>query len=257
MDRKLRFQVLALRTETWDEAKRVHMLPDEKKKSLADLCREHREVSMQKLPAATQQVLQDASRRLMDSDYGVQALRSGDACVDFTLPDSHGRGVNLKQLLNIGPVVLSFYRGSWCPYCNLEIRALAGALPEITAAGARLVAVSPELPEHNRFDTGEIGPGLDLLCDRGNRIARQYGLLMEVYETLRPLYLEWGMDIPGHNGDDSWLLPIPATYVIGRDGIIKAHYVDKNYTARMEPADIIEALKQIQLAAAEMDPHPP
>ncbi|OOZ36990.1 peroxiredoxin-like family protein [Solemya velesiana gill symbiont] len=233
------------------------MQSDERTKSLADQCREYREASMSKLPDDTLRVVQDASRRLMDSDYGSQALRSGDNSIDFTLPECRGGEVNLKEQLARGPVVLSFYRGSWCPYCNLEIRALGQALPEITAAGARLIEISPERPEHNQFDPTELGEGFDLLADLGNGVARKYGLIIAVFESLRPLYKTWGFDIPEHNGDDSWELPIPATYVIARDGTIKAHYVDKNYTARMESDDTVTALKEMQVASAFDDSCPP
>ncbi|MES9934663.1 MAG: peroxiredoxin-like family protein [Candidatus Sedimenticola sp. PURPLELP] len=233
------------------------MLPDQQTKSLAEQCREFREASMRKVPGETLQILQDASRRLMDSDFGNLALHSGNSAIDFTLPESRGGMVNLHERLSRGPVVLSFYRGSWCPYCNLEMRALIQALPKIEATGARLIAVSPELPNHIEFDPAELGTGIDLLSDKGNEVSRQYGLVMEVFESLRPLYREWGYDIPLHNGDESWELPIPASYVIGRDGIIKAHYVDKNYTARMEPDDIIAELKEIQTAVALIDTYPP
>ena len=214
-------------------------------KTLAERCREQREAGLRRLGDREKQILQAASNRVMESDFGEQALRSGEQAIDFTLPESRGDTVHLQTRIDQGPVVLSFYRGSWCPFCNLEIRALHEALPEIRKASACLIAISPELPKNNQLDTYFFEDGFEVASDPGNSVAGEYGLIMEVDESLRPLYLGWGLDIPRHNGDSSWKLPIPATYVIGRDGIIKAHYVDKNYTARMEPAEIITALDRL------------
>lgn len=183
--------------------------------------------------------------RLLSSDVAAHAKRTGDAAPDFALPNVRGKELRLSELLTEGPVVLSFYRGGWCPFCNLEFRALSVILPEIRSLGATLVGVSPETPDVSLSTVEECGLDFEVVSDLGNRVARSYGLLMEVYEELRPLYLEWGLDVPAHNGDQSWELPVPATYVIDRTGIIQAGLVDKNYTHRMEPIAIIAALRQI------------
>lgn len=213
--------------------------------SLSDQCRETREAAMQQLPDEDKQIMQAASGRLMDSIFGEHALRTNDECIDFTLPECRGGEVNLQSRLEQGPVVLSFYRGSWCPFCNLEMRALLEAFPEIQTLGGRVIALSPEMPDQNQFDLSEIPDGFDILFDEHNRVAREYGLVMQVFDSLHPLYLKWGYDIPQRNGNGSWELPIPATYVIDREGVIRAHYVDKNYTTRMEPAEIISSLKSL------------
>lgn len=183
--------------------------------------------------------------RLLSSKVAAQAKRSGDSAPDFGLPNAHGTQIRLSDLLSKGPVVLSFYRGGWCPFCNLEFRALSAILPEIQRLGATLVGVSPETPDHSLSTVRENDLQFEVLSDFGNRVAREYGLLMEVYEELRPLYQEWGLDIPGHNGDTSWGLPVPATYVIDRDGVIRAGLVDKDYTHRMEPVEILAALDNL------------
>lgn len=200
---------------------------------------------MAAIPEEQQKIVGAAFAKLMASDVGAAAKLVGDGAPDFSLPNAAGGTVTLKDLLAQGPVVLNFYRGGWCPFCNLEFNALQAALPEIQSLGARLVGVTPETP-NNALSTKEKNAlEFDVLSDAGNVIARQYGLLMEVYEELRPLYRAWGIDLPAANGDESYELPLPATYVIDKAGVIRAAYVNKNYTQRMEPADIIAALKQL------------
>ena len=194
------------------------------------------------LSPETRQIVGGAFGRLMASDAGDNAKRTGDAAPDFSLPRPDGGRLALSQLLAQGPVVLSFYRGGWCPFCSLEFKALLDILPEIGALGARLLGVAPETPEAALRTVDRHGLAFDVLCDVGNEVAREYGLLMSVDEAMRALYVQWGMDLPGANGDDSYELPLPATYIIDAHGVIQADFVDKNYTQRMEPAAILAAL---------------
>jgi peroxiredoxin len=119
-------------------------------------------------------------------------------------------------------------------------------LPQLKILGASLVGVSPETPEHGLATLEHNHLDFDLLSDSGNAVARDYGLLMSVPEEMQSLYLEWGFDVPEHNGDDSWELPVPATYVIDREGVIRSAFVDKDYTRRMEPLAILEALRELE-----------
>jgi peroxiredoxin len=161
------------------------------------------------------------------------------------LPDVRGGQGQLADFLAHGPVVLSFYRGGWCPFCNLEFKALADILPAINAAGATLVGISPERPEVGQQTVADHGLEFEVLSDVGNLVIRDYGLLMRVDEQMRPHYRQWGIDLFAANGDESYELPVPATYVIDRDGVIRAAHVDRDYTSRMEPADILAALDSI------------
>jgi peroxiredoxin len=194
------------------------------------------------LPQDQQTIVGQAFQDLMASAVAAEARNIGDQALDFELPNVKGGSLSLQALLQDGPVILSFYRGSWCPFCNLELNALQARLPDIRAAGARLIAVSPEKPDASLSHAEKLNLEFDVLCDQGNRIAREYGLVMTVHESMRPLYLQWGIDVPAANGDNSHELPVPATYVIASSGEIRAAYVDKDYTKRMEPADIIDAL---------------
>jgi len=195
------------------------------------------------IPADVQQTMQQAAEELEQSGVSDHSLKAGDAAPDFTLPDVHGESVNLVDELEHTPVVLSFYRGGWCPYCNLELQALQQALPEIQSLGAQLVAVSPELPDNSLTTTEKHTLAFTLLSDQGNRVAKDFGIVFTLPETLRPIYTQFGIDLPAWNGDDSFELPMPATYVIGRNGIILDGFVSTDYTQRMEPAKILDILR--------------
>lgn len=194
------------------------------------------------LPDDQQVAVGHAFEELLASRVAADARTVGDQAINFDLPNVKGGTLSLRTTLLEGPVVLSFYRGSWCPFCNLELNALQTRLPEITARGARLIAISPEKPDASMSHAEKLNLEFDVLCDAGNQTAWNYGLIMTVPEKLRPLYLQWGIDLPAANGDESYELPVPATYVIARSGEIRAAYVNKDYTKRMEPADIIAAL---------------
>jgi peroxiredoxin len=198
------------------------------------------------LDTPTRQIVETSLERLLSSDIAAQAKRSGDRAPDFALPSARGGEIRLSGLLESGPVVLSFFRGGWCPFCTLEFRALSVILPQLEARGATLLGVSPELPEHGLATLEHNHLDFDLLSDSGNAVTRDYGLLMSVPEEMRSLYLEWGFDVPEHTGDDSWELPVPATYVIDREGTIRSASVDKDYTRRMEPLAILEAVRELK-----------
>ena len=197
------------------------------------------------LPAKDQVTLGTAFVKLLNSDAGDSAPSEGSSAPDFELKNVHGETRRLSEMLEQGPVVLSFYRGGWCPFCNLEFKALSDILPEIQAKDANLIGISPETPDASLSTIEKHHLPFEVLCDLGNKIAERYGLIMTIYEELRPLYQQWGIDVPAANGDDSYQLPIPATYVIKQDGTIHACYVNRNYTSRMEPADILQALESI------------
>jgi len=196
-----------------------------------------------------QAIIQDAFATINAADYGDNALREGDQAKSFQLPNAKGGETALSDLLTQGPVVISFYRGGWCPYCNLEFKALNDILPTIKELGANLVGVSPQLPDNSMNTVEKHGLKFEVLSDVGNVVAREYGIVMDVPATMQPLYLEWGLDVPAANGDDTWELPIPATFVIDSDGQIVLAYVNKNYTERLEPSQIIKALESIHVSA--------
>ena len=174
------------------------------------------------------------------------ALAVGDAAPDFTLPDAMGRETRLSDLLASGPVVLTFYRGSWCPYCNSQLRDYQAALARIEADEAHLVAVSPQTPDSTMSIQDRQGLTFPVLSDVNNRVSREYGLVFEVDAQTRGQYEAVGIDLAASNGTDTWELPVPATYVIDRDGVIRYAFVEADYTRRATAAQVLEALQAVQ-----------
>lgn len=180
-----------------------------------------------------------------------RAVKAGETAPDFTLPDVRGDSVTLSALLRDGPVVLTFYRGGWCPYCNLQLRAYQRALPEIEALGARLVAVSPEAPDNTLTTAQKNELAFPVLSDVDGAVGRAWRLTFELSDELRGLYAANGMDLARINAAGRWELPLPATYVIARTGVIALAFVDVEYRRRLEPEDVLEALRTLRGTAAQ------
>ncbi len=215
--------------------------------SLADQLGETVDAFMSALPEEDAQIVGASFEKLHSSDTAESAIAVGEIAPNFTLPDATGKTVSLHSRLDEGPVVLSFYRGGWCPFCNLELQALQALLPEIKSLGANLIGISPETPDTSMTTVEKQQLQFDVLSDAGNKTARDYGLIFTVYEEMRPLYLKWGLDVPASNGDDSWELPVPATYVIDTKGVARTAHVDKDYTKRMEPGQVLAALRNLKV----------
>ncbi len=213
--------------------------------SLREEIQKQREQTLAKAPKDVIEVLMGTTKDLKEQGIENNALGIGDQVVDFSLPNIHGEQVNLNQALAKGPVVLNIYRGGWCPYCNLELHALQRVLPEIEATGAQLIAIAPQLPDKSIESSEKHKLTFEVLSDVGNKVSREYGLVFTLPEALRPIYEMFNLDIPGYNGDDSFELPMPATYVIKQNGEIVHAFVDADYTQRMEPADIVSVLKNL------------
>jgi len=197
------------------------------------------------IPESVIAMMRDATASLAQSGLVEQALKTGDAMPDFDLPEVGGGHIQLTDLLKNSPVVINFYRGGWCPYCNLEMQALQQALPDIEQAGGTLISIAPELPEH-AGETREKGNlTFPLLHDRDNALARKLGLVFTLADILRPVYEGFGIDLQESQGNNSFELPVPATYIVRPDGVVAFAFVDADYTQRMEPARIVEILKTL------------
>jgi peroxiredoxin len=175
------------------------------------------------------------------------ALKVGQSAPVFTLPDAFGIQVSLKALLAKGPVVVSFYRGEWCPFCNLELRALEEALPKMRALGASLIAISAEKPDHGMVVTEKNKLTFPVLSDFGNKVARQFGIVYQVGQDLKEFSKNaFQNDLALRNGDESYELPVPATYVIDTAGSIRFAHVDVDYMlGRAEPEAVVAVLETI------------
>jgi peroxiredoxin len=173
-----------------------------------------------------------------------KALKLGDKAPDFELPDAKGKKVKLSELLGSGPVVVTWYRGGWCPYCNIALRGFHKSLPEIRSAGASLVAISPETPDNSLTTAEKNHLEFEVLSDKGSKVARAYGVSYKVPKVIAD-QMKGRLDLTKYNGDDSGELPLGATYVIDREGIIRYAFVDADYRKRAEPSDVIAALRNL------------
>src|ERR1700727_935480 len=187
-------------------------------------------------PAPVVEALHRATDEVIASGAPGKALKAGDVAPAFTLPDADGKPVSSRDLLAKGPLVVTFYRGVWCPYCNLELQALQATLPEIAARGASLVAISPQTAPNSRKSQRENKLAFPILSDEKSRIAAAFGLRFSLPDYLVELYKGFKNDLPAFNDDPSWVLPIPSRYVIGTDGIIAYSEVNPDYTQRPHPS---------------------
>ena len=203
--------------------------------------RQHTQAS---LPADIIDVfLDDADAMGHSADLTAHALREGAPAPRFSLPDAAGRVVSLDALLAQGPVVVTFYRGAWCPYCNLQLKAYQNSLADMQALGAALVAISPQTPDGSLTITEKHDLQFDVLSDAGNVVARQFGLVYTMPPHVQEAFLKTGGDLRTAHADGTWDLPVPGTYVLDRVGIIRLAYVEGDFTQRLEPARILEALR--------------
>ena len=188
-------------------------------------------------------VMRGATSDLIKKGIEKTALQTGDIIPPFELPNAHNESVSIFDALKSSPVVLVFYRGSWCPYCNLALRAYQERLADIQNCGAQLIAVSPELPASSSANAKTFGLAFEILSDAGNVVAKQFGLAYKMPADLIAVYLELGTDIPHFNGDDTWELPVPATYIIGARGEIMHSSINAEYLERIDPQQIIGTLR--------------
>jgi peroxiredoxin len=174
----------------------------------------------------------------------------GDRAPAIVLENATGATVDIGTLLKKGPVIVTFYRGGWCPYCNLELKAYQQILPEIAAAGASLVAISPERPNETVSTAEKNALTFEVLSDVGQTVGRAFGLVYEFTDELKQAYRGFNLDIPTRNGTPGeWALPVSATYVIDRDGVIVYAYTDADYRDRADPRDVLQVLKKKSIAA--------
>lgn len=215
-----------------------------KETSLADelaAARQHYRTAV--IPAPALAVMDAELARLTREGAGRAALAPGGLAPDFILPDATGHPVRLYDLLDAGPVVLTFYRGGWCPYCNLALRGLADIAPELTEHHARLVAVSPQLPDGSLATAEANDLPFPVLSDVGNATARAFGVAHGLSEELLAIYEGFGHGLADRNGPTGATeLPLPGTFVIGTDRRVRYAFVPVDYTQRAEPREVLAAV---------------
>jgi len=199
--------------------------------------------SAEKTPPEKYAIMMRATQELKDAELSQGAKAVGDTLPDATLPGATGQSVTLSSLWAQGPVVISFYRGGWCPYCNMELRALQKILPQLTELNARLVAISPETPD-NSLNTQEKNElAFPVLSDIDNAYAKELGLVFQMPEDLQEHYHNNGLHVDQHNGNENYELPMPATYVVDTTGKVIEAFVPEDYTERLDPENIVRALQ--------------
>jgi len=179
--------------------------------------------------------------RVHDNGGGENAPRPGDPMPPFMLPDDSGKLVSLTGLIAKGPVAVMFFRGHWCPYCRLNVRAVTQAVDRIKAMNAQVVAIMPELQQYAGKFKAESGAPFPVLTDLDNGYALSLNLAIWLGTEIQGL-LSY-QDMASYHGNDGWVLPIPAAFVVGRDGLVKARFVDPDFRKRMEIDDLLAALR--------------
>ncbi len=211
--------------------------------SLTAQLQERAAQSVQKYPETTHAIMNNGIQVLKDNKLVSNALKTGDKIPEITLPNATNKNVSINQLLSNKKVVLSFYRGGWCPYCNLELKALQQALPEFEKQDAVLVAISPETPDNSLSTSEKNELSFEVLSDANNQIAEKFNLMFTLPEDLVEVYQGFGIDLEKSNGSSNWQLPISATYVIDQNGTIIYDFIKEDYKERADPEEIIKFLK--------------
>jgi peroxiredoxin len=217
--------------------------------SLKEQLAEYRAGWYQRVPAERQAIMARHIEQLRGT-IAKTALKVGDRAPAIVLENAKGAAVDVGTLLKKGPVIVIFYRGGWCPYCNLELKAYQAMLPDFRAAGASLVAISPEKPDDTVLTAEKNALAFEVLSDVGQKVGRAFGLVYEFTEELKRAYQGFNLDIPARNGTPGeWALPVAATYIIDRDGSIVYAYTDVDYRDRADPRDVLTVLTRKAVAA--------
>ena len=202
------------------------------------------------VPRSVIETMHRATAELIASGAAQRARKAGDVAPSFSLKDPEGNVVSSDELLKRGPLVVSFYRGVWCPYCNLELQALQEALPEIAARGASLVAISPQTAPNSRKSQRDNKLGFPILSDVKSEVANAFGIRFALPDYLIEVYAGFGNDLSKVNDDPAWVLPMPARYVVGTDGVIAYSEVNPDYTQRPDPCELLPVLDRLAASKA-------
>jgi len=221
--------------QAFDQARDLDRSMSERLDAFADATRQ--------LSPSTSAIVDRLVNRLREHNAGEDAPKPGDEMPPFLLPDENGRLIGLKDLLAKGPAVVTFHRGHWCPYCRISINTLAKAQSRIDALGAQMVAIVPDRQQFAAEMRQESNVKFPILSDMDNGYAMSLNLAIWVGSEMEEFMIRIGRTLPRYQGNDSWMLPIPATFVVGRDGRIVARFVDPDYRKRMAIDELIAALK--------------
>jgi peroxiredoxin len=219
--------------------------PGQQAATLREELEERKTLAAQYVPEDVQQVNRQTVEQLAACGMTNRILAVGAAAPSFQLPDQDGKVVSSQELLSRGRLVICFFRGRWCPFCVAQLEAMNSAFSQIGKAGAGLVAISPQTTKQCFFMRDQHQLRFPLLSDAGNQVARQFGVVYRVPDEQKQVYSRTFVNLPFLNGDASWELPIPATYILERDGRVLYASADPDYTQRPEPEEVVRQLDQL------------
>jgi len=203
------------------------------------------EASHKAMPAEASQIILKTTADFKASYDPASAIQVGKLLPAFTLPDALGQNISSASLISKGPLLISFYRGEWCPFCNLELRSLQKLLPQLTAKGVTLVAISPELPDTSLETKEKLELSFTVLSDVGNKLAREIGIVFKHPEKMGDLLKNSGVDFEKRNGDASLEVPVPATFLVDGKGVIRNAFVDADFAKRLEPETALKWIDEL------------
>lgn len=195
-----------------------------------------------RIPTQTLEVMDAATQDLINKNLSKKSIKKGDILTTAELINTKNEKINIDEMLKKGPLVISFYRGGWCPYCNFELRALQGALPQIKESGANLIAITPETPDNSLTTSEKNEIAFNVLTDTNNNYARELGLVFKMPKALQEVYKSFGIDLEAHNGNADFELPMPATLVVNSNKEVSYSFVSEDYTKRADIPAILDAL---------------
>ncbi len=210
--------------------------------SLSQILTERKSKNEQNIPSDKWVIMERAIKDLKNENLSNKAIKTGEILPDFSLPNIHNNLISLTDF-NADFLIVSFYRGGWCPFCNMELKALQDILPEAKKLNAELVAISPETPDNSITTHEKNELSFEVLSDLNNTYATSIGLVFKLPEDLREVYHSFNIDVPKHNNNYDYELPMPATYVLNSKREIIYHFVPEDYTERLEPTTILEVIK--------------
>jgi len=210
--------------------------------SLTIELQKYADASAQKFPEEVLATMKKAIDDLVASDMISKAFKTGDTLPDITLQNAVGKTVSIQDILKEHKVIIAYYRGNWCPYCNLQLRALQQAIPDFEAKGAKLVAIGPETPDNSLTTKEKHELTFEVLSDIDMKVAHSLNLVYKLPSDLQELYKKFGIDLDANQGNENQELPIAATYVVEQDGTISYHFLEEDYKLRADPQEILAAL---------------
>ncbi len=206
---------------------------------------EYKSLFKDNVPIKTREIMLRATENLEKKNIKQNALKVGDKVQPFVLPNALNKEVSLKQLLDSNDfIVINFYRGAWCPYCNLELKELQNILGELKEHKSSLIAISPQTPDFSLTTQEKNELSFEVLSDEKNIVSKKFGLVFSLSSELRPIYESFKINIEESNNDNSYELPMPATYVLDNNGVVIFAFVDEDYTKRCDPQDILDIIQK-------------